>query len=201
MVRLRDGLIGSISAWLPSRRSVDSQRGAVAGHATGGLLYSHWWTAPSYRAGSRRQRSSPRRGSRPLSGPAAAAKKQQSAHRDEIITIARGQPWPSRQRRTRVRLLTGYGTRVSLSQPGETVTVLGPNGAGKSTAVDTMLGLRTPTSGEVRILGGSPAVAAGRIGGRRFDAHVNPYARAISRPSRNLVAERRPRRLAGNMRI
>ena len=28
MVRLRAGLIGSISAWLPSRRSVDSQRGA-----------------------------------------------------------------------------------------------------------------------------------------------------------------------------
>lgn len=52
-------------------------------------------------------------------------------------------------------------------QPGETVTLLGPNGAGKSTAIDTMLGLRTPTSGEVRILGGSPAaaVAAGQIGG------------------------------------
>ena len=29
MVRLRDGLIGSISAWLPSRRSVDSHRGAA----------------------------------------------------------------------------------------------------------------------------------------------------------------------------
>ena len=29
MVRLRAGLIGSISAWLPSRRSVDSQRGAA----------------------------------------------------------------------------------------------------------------------------------------------------------------------------
>jgi hypothetical protein len=26
---LRAGLIGSISAWLPSRRSVDSQRGAL----------------------------------------------------------------------------------------------------------------------------------------------------------------------------
>ena len=63
MLRLRAGLIGSISAWLPSRRSVDSQRGAavivlpghvrsgrsyraergiaVAGHATRRLLYSH----------------------------------------------------------------------------------------------------------------------------------------------------------------
>ncbi|HEV3287857.1 MAG TPA: ABC transporter ATP-binding protein [Streptosporangiaceae bacterium] len=52
-------------------------------------------------------------------------------------------------------------------QAGETVALLGPNGAGKSTAIDTMLGLRTPTSGEVRILGGTAAaaVAAGRIGG------------------------------------
>ena len=52
-------------------------------------------------------------------------------------------------------------------QPGETVALLGPNGAGKSTTIDTMLGLRTPTSGEVRILGGTAAaaVAAGQIGG------------------------------------
>src|SRR6516225_11073712 len=50
---------------------------------------------------------------------------------------------------------------------GETVALLGPNGAGKSTAIDTMLGLRTPTSGQVRVLGGPPAaaVAAGKIGG------------------------------------
>src|SRR6266851_5640422 len=51
-------------------------------------------------------------------------------------------------------------------QPGETVALLGPNGAGKSTAIDTMLGLREPTSGEVRILRGSAAAAvAGQIGG------------------------------------
>ena len=37
--------------------------------------------------------------------------------------------------------------------PGATVALLGPNGAGKSTAIDTMLGLRTPTSGDVRVLG------------------------------------------------
>jgi ABC-2 type transport system ATP-binding protein len=50
---------------------------------------------------------------------------------------------------------------------GETVALLGPNGAGKSTAIDTMLGLRTQSSGEVRVLGGTPAaaVAAGKIGG------------------------------------
>jgi ABC-2 type transport system ATP-binding protein len=50
---------------------------------------------------------------------------------------------------------------------GETVALLGPNGAGKSTAIDTMLGLRSQTSGEVTVLGMAPAaaVAAGRIGG------------------------------------
>ncbi len=46
---------------------------------------------------------------------------------------------------------------------GETVALLGPNGAGKSTAVALMLGLREPTAGTVRILGG-PAVAAVRAG-------------------------------------
>ena len=38
-------------------------------------------------------------------------------------------------------------------QPGETVALLGPNGAGKSTAIDTMLGLRAPSSGDVLIGG------------------------------------------------
>ncbi|HTZ29300.1 MAG TPA: ABC transporter ATP-binding protein [Streptosporangiaceae bacterium] len=57
---------------------------------------------------------------------------------------------------------------VSFGIPrGATVALLGPNGAGKSTAIDTMLGLRKPTSGDVRVLGMSPAaaVAAGKIGG------------------------------------
>ena len=51
--------------------------------------------------------------------------------------------------------------------PGETVALLGPNGAGKSTAIDTMLGLRAPTSGQALVLGGQPgaAVSAGKIGG------------------------------------
>jgi ABC-2 type transport system ATP-binding protein len=50
---------------------------------------------------------------------------------------------------------------------GETIALLGPNGAGKSTAIDIMLGLRTQSSGEVRVLGGTAAaaVAAGKIGG------------------------------------
>ncbi len=48
---------------------------------------------------------------------------------------------------------------------GEVVAFLGPNGAGKTTTLDLLLGLTTPTSGEVRVLGGSPreAVRAGRV--------------------------------------
>lgn len=48
---------------------------------------------------------------------------------------------------------------------GEVVALLGPNGAGKTTTLDLLLGLTTPTSGEVRVLGASPreAVRAGRI--------------------------------------
>ena len=40
--------------------------------------------------------------------------------------------------------------------PGEVFGFLGPNGAGKSTTVKMLLGLVQPTSGTVRVLGGSP---------------------------------------------
>jgi ABC-2 type transport system ATP-binding protein len=62
---------------------------------------------------------------------------------------------------------------------GDTVALLGPNGAGKSTAIDTMLGLRTQTSGEVTVLGTRPAqaVAAGRIGGMLQTAGLPEGAR------------------------
>lgn len=64
---------------------------------------------------------------------------------------------------------------------GETVALLGPNWAGKSTAIDAMLGLRAPTSGEVRVLGGPPAaaVAAGRLGDR--DGPALPAGRGPAR--------------------
>ncbi|HZR98582.1 MAG TPA: ABC transporter ATP-binding protein [Chloroflexota bacterium] len=38
-------------------------------------------------------------------------------------------------------------------QPGETVGLLGPNGAGKTTTIQMLLGIITPTSGRIEVLG------------------------------------------------
>lgn len=40
--------------------------------------------------------------------------------------------------------------------PGEVVALLGVNGAGKTTMINMMLGLETPSSGEIKLFGGSP---------------------------------------------
>jgi ABC-2 type transport system ATP-binding protein len=57
------------------------------------------------------------------------------------------------------------GIDVSIDR-GETVALLGPNGAGKSTTIDMILGLISPDSGTVSLLGGPPkqAVARGMVG-------------------------------------
>ncbi len=41
-------------------------------------------------------------------------------------------------------------------RPGEVLGLLGPNGAGKTTTLHVLLGLVTPTSGSVRLLGADP---------------------------------------------
>ncbi|MHC9829437.1 ATP-binding cassette domain-containing protein, partial [Corynebacterium diphtheriae] len=47
--------------------------------------------------------------------------------------------------------------RVSFSVPqGQIVAFLGPNGAGKSTTIDMILGLSSPDSGQVKVLGEPP---------------------------------------------
>lgn len=71
---------------------------------------------------------------------------------------------------------------------GEVVALLGPNGAGKTTLLDIALGLTSPSSGEVRIFGGSPraAISGGRIsavlqtGGLLADFTVEETVRAVA---------------------
>jgi ABC-type multidrug transport system ATPase subunit len=52
----------------------------------------------------------------------------------------------------KARLLTDIQL---LLKPGEAFGFLGPNGAGKTTTMKCILGIMRPTSGEVKILGGS----------------------------------------------
>jgi ABC-2 type transport system ATP-binding protein len=52
-----------------------------------------------------------------------------------------------------VQALRGVSFAV---QQGEVVALLGPNGAGKTTAISIMLGLRTATTGQARLLGLDP---------------------------------------------
>ena len=47
---------------------------------------------------------------------------------------------------------------------GDYLAILGPNGGGKTTLLKVLLGLLVPGRGEVRVLGGSPKQAAGRVG-------------------------------------
>jgi ABC-2 type transport system ATP-binding protein len=55
-----------------------------------------------------------------------------------------------------------YGDHVAVDgvsftvEPGEIFAILGPNGAGKTTTVEAIVGLRTPDSGTIRVLGLDP---------------------------------------------
>jgi ABC-2 type transport system ATP-binding protein len=53
---------------------------------------------------------------------------------------------------------------------GETLGILGPNGAGKTTTIHMLLGLITPTSGSIRILGRDPHSDRGALQNVGFSA-------------------------------
>jgi ABC-2 type transport system ATP-binding protein len=53
---------------------------------------------------------------------------------------------------------------VSLTvEPGEIFGILGPNGAGKTTLVESLIGLRRPDSGSIRVLGYDPRTQADQV--------------------------------------
>jgi ABC-2 type transport system ATP-binding protein len=62
-----------------------------------------------------------------------------------------------------------YGTVVAVDDvsfsvaEGETFGILGPNGAGKTTTVECAIGLRSPDSGTVRLMGVDPQIDKARI--------------------------------------
>ena len=58
------------------------------------------------------------------------------------------------------------GIDLSIAATGQIIGLLGPNGAGKTTLVEILEGLRTPTSGEVSVLGLDPARAGGALRAR-----------------------------------
>src|SRR5580700_10719251 len=68
-----------------------------------------------------------------------------------------------RRRFGSMEAVTGVDLRVAA---GETVALLGPNGAGKSTTLAMILGLLSPTAGQVTVGGRAPhqAVADGLVG-------------------------------------
>jgi ABC-2 type transport system ATP-binding protein len=90
------------------------------------------------------------------------------AHRDPVVTLD--------------GVTVRYGTRpaldrVSLTFPAGAVGLLGPNGAGKSSLIKTVLGLLTPSTGRVRVLGQDVAAASLAIRARigympETDAHI-----------------------------
>jgi ABC-2 type transport system ATP-binding protein len=57
-------------------------------------------------------------------------------------------------------ILRGVGLHV---QPGDIYGLLGPNGAGKSSTIFSLLGLRIPSSGQIRVLGHDPGCHAAEI--------------------------------------
>lgn len=61
----------------------------------------------------------------------------------------------------RHRVLDGVDLRVP---PGSVFGFLGPNGAGKTTTVRVLLGILTPDSGRVSVLGAPPGRARARVG-------------------------------------
>ncbi|MEV6103870.1 ABC transporter ATP-binding protein [Streptomyces sp. NPDC051940] len=78
------------------------------------------------------------------------------------------------------RLTKRYGRRTALADctltvpPGRVVGLVGPNGAGKTTLLHLAVGLLTPTSGRIEVLGGRPARDSAQLAKVGFVAQDTP---------------------------
>ena len=76
-----------------------------------------------------------------------------------------------------------YGSTVAVDnisfnvQRGEIFCIVGPNGAGKSTTVESIMGLRQPDSGTIRVLGLDP----------QKDGQARKHATPLGMPSATFV--------------
>ncbi|MFZ0995909.1 MAG: ABC transporter ATP-binding protein [Candidatus Dormiibacterota bacterium] len=84
------------------------------------------------------------------------------------------------------RLAKRYGRRWALSDctlaipTGRVVGLVGPNGAGKTTLLSLAVGLLTPTSGSITVLGAEPAVTARQMSRVGFVAQDTPLYSSLS---------------------
>ena len=80
-----------------------------------------------------------------------------------------------------------YGAQWALKgcsfslEPGQVTALVGPNGSGKSTLLEMAIGLSSPTTGSIEVLGASPTRDAARVlGSVGFVAQEHPLYRGFS---------------------
>ena len=94
---------------------------------------------------------------------AAARPASDAPNHDPVVLELRGVTRHFGSGDSRVQAVAGVDLSI---RRGEVVALLGPNGAGKTTTLDMLLGLTTPSTGSVQVLGVTPerATSSGAIG-------------------------------------